>query len=218
MAITATIQELLQGIADSQYGRDMRQYIHDAIQKCYEDGSAGELDLQARQDIQKIYEIFGNVETGTTASQAYAEGDTFIYDGKLYKAITAIAQGDTFTEGTNIEEITVAGVNITPPNLSAIETIYSWENQTTSFTMDFTIEDDGWYALLVAHPSSSTMNYAQGSISVSPYNYNGIVASVTNDASRTFYLMTPWLYFKTGDVIRVDGRADDAFLRYAPCL
>lgn len=215
MAITATIQELLQGIADSQYGRDMRQYIHDAIQKCYEDGSAGELDLQARQDIQKIYEIFGNVETGTTASQAYAEGDTFIYDGKLYKAITAIAQGDTFTEGTNIEEITVAGVTVTPPKFSAIDNVW---HQTGTFSVDETIADDGWYALLVARSSAYSGSSIYGEVFVSPYNYTGEVAAVHVNGTVKAYVMTPWLYFKAGDVVRFAGVAEDAFLQYCPCL
>lgn len=54
MAVTETIQELLQGIDDAQYGRDMRQYIHKGIQKCYEEGSAGETDLVAREAIADI--------------------------------------------------------------------------------------------------------------------------------------------------------------------
>lgn len=109
MAVSETIQEILQGIDDAQYGRDMRQYIHKGIQKCYEDGSAGALDLDARESIEKILEMFGDVESGDTASKAYAVGDSVVYDGRLYKVITAIAQGDTFTEGTNIEEIQAAG-------------------------------------------------------------------------------------------------------------
>lgn len=48
MAVSETIQEILQGIDEAQYGRDMRQYIHKGIQKCYEEGSAGETDLEAR--------------------------------------------------------------------------------------------------------------------------------------------------------------------------
>lgn len=42
------------------------------------------------------------VETGTTASRAYAVGQQFyLSDGKLYKAKEDIAQGATFTVGTN---------------------------------------------------------------------------------------------------------------------
>lgn len=54
MAVTETIEELLQGIDDAQYGREMRQYIHKGIQKCYEEGSAGETDLVARGMIQDL--------------------------------------------------------------------------------------------------------------------------------------------------------------------
>jgi hypothetical protein len=44
------------------------------------------------------------VENGTTASRAYAVGQQFyLSDGKLYKAKAAIAQGATFTIGTNCE-------------------------------------------------------------------------------------------------------------------
>lgn len=74
MAVTETIQELLQGIDDAQYGRDMRQYIHKGIQKCYEEGSAGETDLEARErldtlesdlaDINNWYLIPCDVEEG----------------------------------------------------------------------------------------------------------------------------------------------------------
>lgn len=54
MAVTETIQELLQGIDSAQYGRDMRQFIHKAIQKCYEEGSAGETDLEARDRLDDV--------------------------------------------------------------------------------------------------------------------------------------------------------------------
>ena len=63
MAVTETIQELLQGIDDAQYGRDMRQFIHDAIQKCYEDGRAGATDLEARNDIADILDNFNTFGT-----------------------------------------------------------------------------------------------------------------------------------------------------------
>lgn len=43
------------------------------------------------------------VESGTTASRAYAVGQQFYLNGSLYKAKAAIAQGATFTIGTNCE-------------------------------------------------------------------------------------------------------------------
>lgn len=43
------------------------------------------------------------VESGTTASRAYYEGDYFCLGGVLCRAKTAIAQGDSFTLNTNYE-------------------------------------------------------------------------------------------------------------------
>lgn len=43
----------------------------------------------------------------STASQAYSEGDCFIYNGKLYRATDAIAEGDTITPDTNCEQTTI---------------------------------------------------------------------------------------------------------------
>lgn len=108
MAVTETIQELLQGIDDAQYGRDMRQYIHKGIQKCYEEGSAGETDLTARQAIENLLGNFATVETSSTASRAYEVGENLVYDNVMYKVITAIAQGGTITPGTNVQTTTVA--------------------------------------------------------------------------------------------------------------
>ena len=48
------------------------------------------------------------VETGTTASQAYAVGKYFILNDQFCKAKTAIASGATFTLNTNYEVTTVA--------------------------------------------------------------------------------------------------------------
>lgn len=48
------------------------------------------------------------IETGTTASQAYAVGKYFILNDQFCKAKTAIASGATFTLNTNYEVTTVA--------------------------------------------------------------------------------------------------------------
>lgn len=104
MAVTETIQELLQGIDDAQYGRDMRQYIHKGIQKCYEEGSAGETDLVARESIddlaanlQVILGDFATVETSIIASKAYGIGDKLVLNYTLYRVTRAIAAGGHIT-------------------------------------------------------------------------------------------------------------------------
>lgn len=51
--------------------------------------------------------MIAGVETGLTASKTYSAGDYFIVGQKLYKALTNIATGATFTLGTNCEETTV---------------------------------------------------------------------------------------------------------------
>lgn len=43
------INTLLNLIKTAIYGRDVRQAIHDAIRKCYDDGKAGAIDLRARE-------------------------------------------------------------------------------------------------------------------------------------------------------------------------
>lgn len=43
------IATLLNAIKTAIYGRDVRQAIHDAIRKCYDDGRAGAIDLTARE-------------------------------------------------------------------------------------------------------------------------------------------------------------------------
>lgn len=55
--------------------------------------------LQAEVD--EINGIIAPVQLTLTASQPYAIGEQFIYDGKLYTAISAIAEYDTIVIGTN---------------------------------------------------------------------------------------------------------------------
>lgn len=47
------------------------------------------------------------VETGSTASRAYAVGEYFCWNGLLYRATAAISSGGTFTPGTNCESVAV---------------------------------------------------------------------------------------------------------------
>lgn len=54
------------------------------------------------------------VEESSTASQAYDAGALFLYNGLLYKATAAIAQGGTITPGTNCVATTVVGTYCPP--------------------------------------------------------------------------------------------------------
>ena len=59
----------------------------------------------SKHAIQKLFGfdgILGDYESAT-ASKAYAIGETFIYNGKRYRATVAIAQSDVIAPGTNCE-------------------------------------------------------------------------------------------------------------------
>lgn len=62
-------------------------------------------------------------ETTTTAAQAYAINDLFRYDGKLYKAIAAIAIGDTLTVNTNCAEINLDEMIIKDVQVNGVSAI-----------------------------------------------------------------------------------------------
>ena len=60
----------------------------------------------AKQGIQKLFgfeDILGTYESSTTASRAYTAGETFIFNGKRYRATADIAQNYVITPGTNCE-------------------------------------------------------------------------------------------------------------------
>lgn len=59
-------------------------------------------------DLDKTNASLAHVESGTTASQAYTVGSLLVYQGRLCKATSAIAQGDTLAIGTNIAYDTVS--------------------------------------------------------------------------------------------------------------
>ena len=51
--------------------------------------------------------IISDVEADSTADKAYAAGDVFYYDDKLYRATAAISLGGTITPNTNCVETTI---------------------------------------------------------------------------------------------------------------
>lgn len=58
----------------------------------------------SKQAIQKLFGldgILGDFESSAIASKAYAIGETFVYNGKRYRATAAIAIGDVIAPGTN---------------------------------------------------------------------------------------------------------------------
>lgn len=95
----ADIQTYLDQIKNAQYGKDVRQSIHDGIKQCYEDGKAGAIDLTAREDIAALNsdidalnsalgdlkftrQVFNNVSTN------YSDDNRIRYNGDVINAET----------------------------------------------------------------------------------------------------------------------------------
>ena len=77
-------------------------------------------------DLDKTNASLAPVESGTTASQAYTVGSLLVYQGRLCKATSAIAQGNTLAIGTNIAYDTVASeLSQINSNLSEKQNAYS---------------------------------------------------------------------------------------------
>lgn len=68
--------------------------------------AVGTFTDEALQAIQKLFGLtglLGPYEDDITADRAYAIGETFVMDGKRYRATAAISQGGIITPGTNCE-------------------------------------------------------------------------------------------------------------------
>lgn len=55
--MASKIEEFLNKILSSRYGKDVRQAIHDGIHQCYEDGKVGATDLIARERINNLFKL-----------------------------------------------------------------------------------------------------------------------------------------------------------------
>ena len=64
-------------------------------------GTYPDAALQAIQKLFGLDGILGDFESSAVASKAYAIGETFIYNGKRYRATAAIAISDVIAPGTN---------------------------------------------------------------------------------------------------------------------
>lgn len=130
------IQDLLAQILSARYGRDVRQSIHDAIETCYEDGHAGAIDLQAREDIAQANELLGDTdisEISETVTGAVVELDGAVgtaqttADGAVEAAQTAQNTADGAVSGLeNKQNILSILTNFT----GDIDTLYA-DSQTT---------------------------------------------------------------------------------------
>ena len=92
-------------------------------------------DLVAALDAKANASNLATIESSTTASQAYSEGDYLVLSGQLYEVIADIDTGETLTVGTNISATTV-GSELTALNngLTSLENnpVIIWKTSTRS--------------------------------------------------------------------------------------
>ena len=72
----SNIEQYLADILAARYGEEVRQSIHDAIEQCYEDGRAGAIDLEAREDIAALDTRVETLENDTTTAAEVTYDDT----------------------------------------------------------------------------------------------------------------------------------------------
>ena len=121
----AEIQTLLKNILSAVYGKDVRQSIHDAIHKCYEDGKAGELDLVAREGIERIRNNIANpnlLMNGDFRNPVNQRG-ILTYEGQTSKGYTIDRWCMAEQDYQRTVEVIDGGVKITNPNTTYIGTL-----------------------------------------------------------------------------------------------
>jgi hypothetical protein len=85
----ADIQTYLNNIMKAVYGKDVRQSIHDSIKRCYYDGKAGAIDLEARERAaaaEQRMDTFTSLPSGSTSGNAELVDIRVGLDGKKYSS------------------------------------------------------------------------------------------------------------------------------------
>lgn len=87
----SNIEQNLQKILSSRYGKDVRQAIHDGIHDCYEDGKAGAIDIFARESIESTKnQLDARISNIIANSSDTGDNSELIdirtgYDGRVYR-------------------------------------------------------------------------------------------------------------------------------------
>lgn len=89
------------------------------------------------------------VESGSTASRAYAVGEYFCWNGLLYRVTSAISSGGTFTVNANCEQVTVGAV------LTAIDSKMYQVTYQGNATYTYTMPAGRWFLIYANRANTS---------------------------------------------------------------
>jgi len=118
-----------------------------------------------------------NVETGATASRAYAVNECFCMGGLMYRVTQPIAEGGTITPGTNCTQTTAA----TKPGMRLL-----WENPNTGNAFaETTCAGTGGFGtyIIVCRVSNTAQSYVSFVVSCFVIGEPQVITNVTSPAS-----------------------------------
>lgn len=151
-------------------------------------------ELANPEDITDTQEMIAPIEAGPTASKAYAKGKQLIYNGLLYKVTTAIAQGDTLTDGTNIalsdDVVTqLETLTINAPKYGTSSTSASTTAKTATTTNgDFNLHTGSVVRVKFTYTNTATTPTLN-------------VDSTGAHAIKAYNTTKPDVYWKAGDIV-----------------
>lgn len=166
-------------------------------------------DLVAALNAKADTSTLATVESTSTASQAYAVGDYLVYNGILYKVISAINSGETLTPNTNIEA-TTTGAELTSLNNGLTRNKKGTTVNLSNSTTDYTFPSDGY---LIVSASSTANAVAIVDLRDSTSSYIGTIGGQGNSNYPS------WVTFvRAGMIVRPRTVSNSGYVAFVPLV